>query len=142
MAEKEDEHRIPPPPKAVLAALRRAEARLDELAADPSLLRQALEESPLPTVEDVAARITHHVEIADQAHATDGISVVVLPPTVTGSAAIEGRFEVTASGHVNAADEPPAEVRSWAEKMRPWGTAGYRVADLALRAYSAFHGGA
>lgn len=137
------EPRLPPAPPALLAALRDAESRLedlDALRAQLRTLRLALEESPVPTAEDVIGRIDYTAGLSDHVEISDAKSVEILAPTTTAEARVVGQGKVTATGRVDAAT-PPAEVKSWLVKVREMGPALYKVPDLVLRAYSTFHGG-
>lgn len=137
------DRQLPRAPEELLTILREAEARLgelDALRAQIQSLRGALEETPLPTVEDAAARIGYTVEGADEAHMSDAAAVQVYVPAAIPSGEAFGQVTFSGEAHGTASEPSPA-VRSWVERVRPWGTAGYRVTDLALRAYSALHGG-
>jgi hypothetical protein len=127
--------RLPPAPQILLDALRSAEASLDDVAAEIRALREVLDREPSPLVTDVAHALdtVHTGEVDDKVGVADHVSVTLHVPTATATA--------TAPVPQISIIDPPAEVTSWVDKAKEYGPTGLRIADLALRAWNAIHGG-
>jgi len=135
----DDAHRLPPAPASLIQALRNAEGRLDELdalRADIHRLREALEAATPPDAEEVAGLV------ADCEHHSGTVNL-----TANGTLTASGVASGSASGAVewigNATGQAPPdpEAEAWLLRVvKKYGPAGYKIADLVLRAYAVIHG--
>lgn len=118
--------RLPEPPEALLAFLRDAESRLDDLRFEIRSVREALEAEPRPSASSVAAA----VPITGTVHAT----LPSLTATATGTGSGTFGWTGSATGHA-----PPVEVSSWLDKVKKHGPAGARVVEFIVRVWSSLN---
>lgn len=118
MPSEPESTRLPQAPEALLAFLRDAETRLDDLRFEIRAVREALESEPNPEAAKVADAITGTV------HA--------VLPAMSGSGSGTFGWTGTASGHT----PPDTTVSKWVTNAKKYGPPGARVAEFVVRIWS------
>lgn len=122
MPPEDDATRLPQAPESLLAFLRDAETRLDDLRYDIRAVREALEAEQRPKVAAVAEAVP---VITGTIHAT--------LPALTGGVGV-GTYGWTGAAEGDA--PPDQEVPRWLSTVKKYGPPGARVVEFIVRVAS------